>query len=725
MSALGRRFHVAVAILSPPFANRESIRDHAASSGGYLEMAEGGGKQKASGDTPTVFISCASQDTAVAEAVVGALERAGLKCWIAPRDVVPGALYADEIVRAINEAQVVVLILSEQAVASPHVGKEIERASSKRRRIVALRTDSVSLPRAFEYFLSESQWIDVGSAGIDAAVAKLVEAVRRYLDSAAAIESPVSSAKLLPHRATAVARRPWLVVGSVAAVLLALVYLVVDHFRLPKQTAVATVVQTDRVAPALPAASIAVLPFSDLSAEGNQGYFSDGVAEEILNVLAHVNGLKVASRTSSFQFRKSDLGAPAIAQKLGVHHLLEGSVRKAGDTVRITAQLIDARTDQHEWSQTFDRPLSTANLFAIQDEIAKTIVDHLTATMGSAVLVAEPAARKADTADVDAYDLFLKGRSLFIARSKQNLIAAAAALETAVAKDPRFARAWEMLGAVLVLGRSWDVGDERDYQAGADAVDTALRLDPNLSFAYAVRGEIVTYTIPSRGADGWEEASANFSRAIEHDGTNATAYVWRAANYAALGYLDRAVQDYQRGLEIDPAYELGRRHLAMAYSYLGRTDDALRLLEMGLQNGYFFNDVQLAPAVAARGDRVGALSILALVYKDDPELIRPLFRALTDPTFSDRDRRDAIALVKGAKNSAEFVPIAFLMLKAYENIVLADDDPPIWWARDDAAWLRSQSRKQAMEHWHLPEYWRKHGFPPQCRPVGNSDFECR
>ena len=136
-------------------------------------------------------------------------------------------------------------------------------------------------------------------------------------------------------------------------------------------------------APAPPAASIAVLAFSDLSAEGNQGYFSDGIAEEILNVLAHVNGLKVASRTSSFQFRKSDLGAPAIAQKLGVRHILEGSVRKAGDTVRITAQLIDASTDQHEWSQTFDRPLSTANLFAIQDEIAKSIVDHLAATMGN------------------------------------------------------------------------------------------------------------------------------------------------------------------------------------------------------------------------------------------------------------------------------------------------------------------------------------------------------
>ena len=128
--------------------------------------------------------------------------------------------------------------------------------------------------------------------------------------------------------------------------------------------------------------------------------------------------------------------------------------------------------------------------------------------------------------------------------------------------------------------------------------------------------------------------------------------------------------------------------------------------------------------MAARGDRVGALSILAVVYKDDPQLIRPLFRALTDPAFSDRDRQDAIALVQGAKNSAEWVAIALLMLKAYDKIVPVDSDPPILWYRDDKAWLRSPARKQAMQNWKLPEYWRKHGFPPQCKPIGDSDFEC-
>src|SRR5882757_2092734 len=134
--------------------------------------------------------------------------------------------------------------------------------------------------------------------------------------------------------------------------------------------------------------------------------------------------------------------------------------------------------------------------------------------MGNPADVAASMARKADTASEAAYDLYLRGRSLFIDRSKQNLIAAAGHLKAAVAKDPKFARAWEMLGAVLVTGKSWDVGDESDFKAGVDAVEMALRLDPNLSLAYAVRGEVQADMVPSRGAVGWEDSSESFSRAI-------------------------------------------------------------------------------------------------------------------------------------------------------------------------------------------------------------------
>src|SRR5882762_11428906 len=141
-------------------------------------MAEGGGEQKASGSTPLVFISYASQDAAVGAALVEALERHGVACWIAPRDVKAGAQYADAIVRAISGAKTFVLVLSESAIASSHVSKEIERASSKKRPIIALRMDAAPLTPALEYFLSESQWIEAQAGNMEAAYAKLIDAIR-------------------------------------------------------------------------------------------------------------------------------------------------------------------------------------------------------------------------------------------------------------------------------------------------------------------------------------------------------------------------------------------------------------------------------------------------------------------------------------------------------------------------------------------------------------------
>jgi TIR domain-containing protein len=181
-------------------------------------VAEGDGVEQATGirsGTPDVFVSYASQDAAVTNSIVENLEQHGLRCWIAPRDVVPGSLYADEIVRAINDAKVLVLVLSEHAVASPHVGKEIERASSKRRRIIVLRIDSAPLTRAFEYFLSESQWIDLGPGGVEVATAKLVEAAQRHLEPTAVREPLSHSDEPAASRPTA-SRARWMVAGGLA-----------------------------------------------------------------------------------------------------------------------------------------------------------------------------------------------------------------------------------------------------------------------------------------------------------------------------------------------------------------------------------------------------------------------------------------------------------------------------------------------------------------------------
>jgi TolB-like protein len=160
--------------------------------------------------------------------------------------------------------------------------------------------------------------------------------------------------------------------------------------------------------------SIAVLPFVNMSEDKNNEYFSDGISEELLNVLVRVDGLGVASRTSSFSYKGSPLGAAAIASALRVNHVLEGSVRKAGNQVRITAQLIDAVNDRHLWSETYDRELT--DIFAIQEEIANSIVNPLRDELGPTQLTAPAVTVRADTENLEAYELYLKARELFIAR---------------------------------------------------------------------------------------------------------------------------------------------------------------------------------------------------------------------------------------------------------------------------------------------------------------------
>ncbi len=477
---------------------------------------------------------------------------------------------------------------------------------------------------------------------------------------------------------------------------------------------------------AAPAASVAVLPFTDLSPEGDQGYFSDGVAEEILNVLAHVSGLKVASRTSSFQFRNTALSVPDIARKLGVRNILEGSVRKAGDTVRVTAQLVDAASDKHLWSQDFDRPLTTANLFGIQDEIAADIVRELAATIGPAANVGKPRLPQADTASVDVYDLYLKGHALFLARTRPNLSEAARLLKVAVDKDPKFARAWESLAAVLVISQVWGLKEESDYQqAAAQAADRALELDPDLSLPYAVRGMVQANRIALGTGGSWEEALKSTDEAIRRDSQNATAYLWRGGDNQALGYLERAGQDYRRCLELDPAYETCRRNLALMELYEGRTEQALSLYEVGLARDYVNDDVYFAPAIAARGDRIGTLGALLQQFRTQPQLLQALFRALTDPTFSAGDRQQALALAAALQDEQEAARGVRWLLKDYAGMQqFFTDNPATTWARTDPEWLKSEARKRMIEYWRLPEYWRAHGFPPQCKAVGTAAFTC-
>src|ERR1700722_8500292 len=440
-----------------------------------------------SGDPPPspaveVFISYASHDAAVANAVVEILERHGITCWVAPRDVVPGSLYADEIVGAINDAKLVVLILSEHSIASPHVGKEIERASSKRRRIISLHIDSAPLTRAFEYFLSESQWIDDGAGGFEAAAAKLVEAVRRHLDPSAAGEAHGHLGRQTGPPAAPSGRR-WLMVGGVVMVLLALAYLFLDRFWVATRVGEPAAPIPAVVAFAPPPHSIAVLPFVNMSGDASQEYFSDGITEELLNSLSRLNELQVVARTSSFSFKGQNVDVSTIAHKLNVGAILEGSVRRSGNTVRITVQLNNPVTGFHMWSQTYDR--NVTDILDVQTEVASKVAEQL-----EPKLVGDEATKLnlGGTQNPQAYDAYLRGEQILIGSLAGKLPDALAAFDQAIALDPKYVkalaeRAWVLHSMAINLDNPRDRSGMRE--PARVAAEEAVALAPDLGEAHS------------------------------------------------------------------------------------------------------------------------------------------------------------------------------------------------------------------------------------------------
>ncbi|HSY46805.1 MAG TPA: TIR domain-containing protein [Steroidobacteraceae bacterium] len=589
-----------------------------------------------SGATREAFVSYAAADRPAADALTAYLEQRGIRCWIAPRDVPAGALYADAIVRAINEAPVLLLLLSRNSIGSSHVGKELERASSKRKQIVAVRLDDAPLTPAFEYFLSESQWVDVAADGRETAFARLAAVFALPAPAGAAAVAPLAalstpaSGTRPASRSSARPTRPWMLWVPAVLGLAALIGGAALYFTRSQHAA----------APAAPAAlakSIAVLPFTDMSQAHDQEFFADGMAEQILDLLAKIPSLKVIARTSSFQFKGKSEDARVVGEKLGVATLLEGSIRKSAERLRITAQLIRTSDGSHLWSEVYDREVR--DVFRTQDEIADAVVGALKVS-----LLGAPEQRAVPTANTGAYTLYLQALASARGFSRADQDAALAQLHKALALDPNFAPAWALLAdvesATMVFGTTEPF--EKVGERMTEAAQRALALDPKLAGPHVTLSNTFFFTYDyvasqrelARGLElepqnpdalslsaylaiaacQLDDAERSARALIERDPLSVDPY--RALGTALWfhGRLGESEAVYRRAIALSPGAESMRWRLTLVLLSAGRPQDALQVADAEPAPGW--RSFARVVALDALGRRAEADPILAEAEAD-------------------------------------------------------------------------------------------------------------
>jgi TolB-like protein/Flp pilus assembly protein TadD len=334
--------------------------------------------------------------------------------------------------------------------------------------------------------------------------------------------------------------------------------------------------------PAIDRKSIAVLAFANMSADKDNEYFSDGVSEEILNALAKIDDLKVAGRTSSFYFKGRNVPIATIGETLGVAHVLEGSVRKQGDRLRISAKLLRVSDGVELWSDTFDG--TDADIFALQERIAQQVTSQL-----KVALSANDGAALVDTGTSNplAYALYLRASDVFARRAASEFQNAMNLLEEAVALDPGFARAWSKLGALHALTPDYlNTPNDTAEKAATVSAQRALALQPNLAEPHAVLGQVNAQAMRFR------EARAAYEQALAIDANDLTANLWYALELGNTGYRRAKAARLERVLELDPLLPNALNHKGLMLFSKGDLDGARRNLErareLGATNGDIF-----------------------------------------------------------------------------------------------------------------------------------------
>ena len=530
----------------------------------------------------------------------------------------------------------------------------------------------------------------------------------------------------------------------IVVLLLALGYFAFDKFVLaPRREAALVAVTTHAVKsedegaghPAISDKSIAVLPFVNMSADKDNEFFSDGVAEEILNALAQVKDLKVAGRTSSFQFKGHNESLTVIGEALGVAHVLEGSVRKQGDKVRITAQLIRVADGYHQWSEAYDGDLK--DVFALQERIAQAIASKLQLTLSGA-----QAQRLVNTGtrNPDAYQLYLQASSTFDRRDGPHMLEAVKQLQQAVTLDPNYARAYSRMAAVYAILPTYTLDPVSivDWRNQVRAyARRAIALDPRLAEPWAVLG----LTAPLSGA-GLIESREDFEKAIQLDPDDITTNFWFGLALVRCGYNRAGAERMDHGLSIDPLVPNLMRWRGVLYLRDGDIAHAEPLLKRAWTAGLRLAGRELGEIAYRRGDN-------ALARRSWLEGSRDLFsrmppgtnEAMASGMFggNESDRQRALAGVDAYLTRDDvFVPGMLSLwlvnlgrgaraMEVERTRVQIDNS-------DFMAYLFSPAGKSLralpefpayLKAKGLPALWDKYGPPDMCTKSASGDYACQ
>jgi TolB-like protein len=516
--------------------------------------------------SPRVFISHSSEDKTIAETICQRLEADGIKCWIAPRDIEPGSDWTKAIMQGIEACRVFILVFSKQGNDSDHVYREVAKAFSSRLVVVPFRIEAVSPSPGLSYYLNTVQWLDAVNPPLEPHLSTLSERVKSLLAGNAIDQQakiPQVAAAAIPSTKRRRFATKWAV--STALVTLGLIALAAAglFITLNRKATNSDLITTNPI----PAKSIAVLPFETLSDSKDDSYFADGVQDEILNNLARIAQLKVISRTSVMQYRggaKRDLRQ--IANALGVSNVLEGTVRRAANRVRVSVELVEARNDSTTWADSYDRDLT--DIFAIQSEIAQTIAGKLTATLSPSE---QKLIEQKPTENLAAYDLYLKGKALIrktelnwnIVGPGQSLTDSIEFLNQAVQIDPAFALAY--CAACHAHDLFYIASDPTPARRalGDAAIQAALHLRPDLPDVHLAYAYHLYFCY------------RDYDQALKHLEIAKTGLPNNPEAIELQGFMDRrqgrfqeAVSEFKAALELDPQNPQGISDLAFTLTSL-------------------------------------------------------------------------------------------------------------------------------------------------------------